>query len=88
MAKGSSTKSTPSKYYVLDTNVLLHDSLSIFAFKKCIVAIPFVVLEELDRFKSERGELGRNARETIRSIDELREKERREFWRSLCASTK
>lgn len=63
-----------SKHYVLDTNVLLHDSLSIFAFKSSVVIIPFAVLEELDRFKSERGELGRNAREAIRSIDELRER--------------
>lgn len=63
-----------NRYFVLDTNVLLHDSQSLFAFKGVVVAIPFVVLEELDRFKKESGEMGRNAREVIRTIDDLRSK--------------
>lgn len=62
------------RYFVLDTSVLLHDANSIFAFKGVVVAIPFVVLEELDTFKREPGEVGRNARQVIRFIDEIREK--------------
>lgn len=61
-----------NRYFVLDTNVLLHDSNSLFAFKGVMVAIPFVVLEELDEFKRDTGERGRNARAVIRHLDELR----------------
>ena len=62
----------PNRIFVLDTNVLLHDSKSIFSFKGVVVGIPFVVLQELDTFKSNSGELGRNSREVIRTLDELR----------------
>lgn len=61
-----------NRVFVLDTNVLLHDSQSIFSFKGVVVGIPFVVLEELDTFKKDPGERGRNARQIIRSLDELR----------------
>ena len=61
------------KMYVLDTNVLLHDPQSIFAFKEWPIGIPIVVLEELDRFKRENTERGRNAREVNRILDTLRE---------------
>ncbi len=61
-----------NRVFVLDTNVLLHDSNSIFSFKGVVVGIPFVVLEELDTFKKDQGEIGRNARAVIRSLDELR----------------
>ena len=60
------------KNYVLDTNVLLHDPLSIFAFEDNNVCIPIYVIEEIDQFKRDMGELGRNARETARTIDKLR----------------
>lgn len=60
------------RIFVLDTNVLLHDARSLFAFQGVVVGIPFVVLEELDTFKKESDEKGRNAREVIRTLDELR----------------
>lgn len=60
------------RIFVLDTNVLLHDSNSLFAFKGVVVGIPFIVLEELDTFKKERNELGMNARRVIRILDKLR----------------
>ena len=60
------------RIFVLDTNVLLHDSDSITAFKGVVVGIPFIVLEELDTFKKERGEKGLHARKVIRALDELR----------------
>ncbi len=64
----------PKRVFVLDTNVLLHDSKSIFHFKSVVIVIPFVVLEELDTFKNNQGEIGRNARGVIRAIDKLRSK--------------
>ncbi|HDS03460.1 MAG TPA: PhoH family protein [Firmicutes bacterium] len=59
------------KHFILDTNVLLHDFHSLFNFEEHYVYIPIDVLEELDRFKSDLGERGRNARRVIRSLDSL-----------------
>jgi len=50
------------KTFVIDTNVLLHNPASLFAFADNHVVIPMVVLEELDRFKSANNELGQNSR--------------------------
>ncbi|UTT41906.1 PhoH family protein [Exiguobacterium aurantiacum] len=60
------------KTYVLDTNVLLHDPLSLFQFDEHDVVIPAIVLEELDGKKRNMDEIGRNARETARVLDQLR----------------
>lgn len=60
------------KNFVLDTNVLLHDPKSIFSFEDNVVNIPIVVIEEIDSFKRNANELGRNAREVARTIDRLR----------------
>ena len=62
------------KHYVLDTNVLLHSPHSLFAFSEHTIVIPEVVLEELDRFKSEPNDRGANSREISRIIDQLRAK--------------
>lgn len=62
------------KTYVLDTNVLLSDPNSIFSFDEHDVIIPMVVLEELDKHKSRPDEVGRNARQVTRTLDNLREK--------------
>ena len=62
------------KYFVLDTNVLLHNPAALFMFDDNEVVIPFVVLEELDKFKKENDDVGRNARETIRQLDRMRVK--------------
>lgn len=64
---------TMKKTYVLDTNVLLSDPNSIFSFQDNDVIIPLVVLEELDRHKSRPDEVGHNARQVTRSLDNLRE---------------
>ena len=61
------------KTFVLDTNVLLHSSASIECFKDNDVVIPMAVIEELDKFKKNSDELGRNARRVIRYLDRLRE---------------
>jgi len=66
--------SSDMKYFVLDTNVLLHNPNSLFAFADNHVIIPFDVLEELDKFKKDSTDVGRSARTAIRHIDTLREK--------------
>ena len=48
------------KSFVLDTNVLLHDPDSMFAFKENTVVIPLTVIEELDNFKKRRYSRYRN----------------------------
>ncbi len=60
------------KYFVLDTNVLLHNAESIESFGDNVVVLPMSVIEELDTFKSLNNELARNARQVIRSLDRLR----------------
>lgn len=60
------------KYYVLDTNVLLHSPNALYAFNEHIVVIPEVVIEELDKFKREASERGNNSRHVSRIIDSLR----------------
>ena len=62
------------KTFVLDTNVLLHNSGSIMAFTDNEVVLTIEVIEELDRFKKNGDENGRNAREVIRHLDQLRQK--------------
>ncbi len=61
---------TPTKHFVLDTNVLIHDPQSIFHFEDNTVWVPVEVLEELDRFKSESTTRGANAREVHRRLSE------------------
>jgi len=61
------------KIFLLDTNVLLHDSKSILSFQDNEVVIPLAVIEEMDRFKKDGGETGRNARHVARILDNLRQ---------------
>ncbi len=60
--------------FLLDTNVLLHDATALEAFDEHHIILTVDVLEELDRFKRENDERGRNARRVIRTIDELRQR--------------
>jgi len=57
------------KRFILDTNVILFDPQAIFKFPNCEVYIPISVIEEVDRFKKDMGENGRNARQFSRFID-------------------
>lgn len=60
------------KIYVLDTNVLLHDPLAIYAFAEHKVVIPMTVLEELDVIKDRRDkDVSREARLAINTIDKI-----------------
>ena len=62
------------KHFVLDTNVLLHNSGALYMFDDNEVVIPFTVLEELDKFKTLNDDIGRSTREVIRQLDRLRAK--------------
>ena len=62
------------KIFVLDTNVLLYNARALESFEDNEVVIPMTVVEEIDKFKRNQDELGRNARHTIRMLDELRKK--------------
>jgi PhoH-like ATPase len=64
------------KNLVLDTNVLLHDPRAIYGFHDNHVIIPIYVIEEIDGFKKELSERGRNAREVARNLDAFRQKGR------------
>ncbi len=59
------------KIFVLDTNVILHDSSCIYQFHENDVVVPITVLEELDRFKKGNETLNFHAREFVRALDEL-----------------
>jgi PhoH-like ATPase len=58
--------------YVFDTNVLLYDPMSIFAFEGHTINIPITVIEEIDNFKKQMNQVGYNARYISRLLDELR----------------
>lgn len=62
------TDSTP-KYYILDTNILLHEPLAFLNFDEHHVVIPMVVLEELDVIKDRQKDISREARTAIRSLE-------------------
>ncbi|MDT0497409.1 PhoH family protein [Algiphilus sp. W345] len=61
----------PSRIFVLDTNVLMHDPSSLFRFEEHDLFIPMVVLEELDAAKKGTSEVSRNARQVSRVLDDL-----------------
>ncbi|HWI80084.1 MAG TPA: PIN domain-containing protein, partial [Ramlibacter sp.] len=61
----------PAKLFVLDTNVLMHDPMSLFRFEEHDIFLPMIVLEELDGHKKGMTEVARNARQASRTLDAL-----------------
>ena len=59
------------KTFILDTNVILHDSSCILQFEENDIIIPVTVLEELDQFKKGKEVLNFHAREFVRMLDTL-----------------
>ncbi|HUJ73229.1 MAG TPA: PIN domain-containing protein, partial [bacterium] len=59
--------------YILDTNVLLYDPNALQAFPDGEVIVPITVIEEIDQFKKEMSETGRNARLVSKIMDEFRQ---------------
>ena len=68
--KNTKTKG-PAKLFVLDTNVLMHDPMSLFRFEEHDIFLPMIVLEELDGHKKGMTEVARNARQVSRTLDAL-----------------
>lgn len=63
-----------SKTLVLDTNVYLTDANALFAFGRNDIAVPTIVLDEIDRHKHRQDTAGLNARSMNRILDQLRSK--------------
>lgn len=61
----------PTKLFVLDTNVLMHDPSSLFRFEEHDIFLPMVTLEELDNNKKGLTEVARNARQASRYLEEI-----------------
>lgn len=59
------------KLFVLDTNVLLHEPLSIYSFQEHDIVIPMTVLEELDNIKDRQKDVSREARFAIRTLEDV-----------------
>ena len=77
----------PSKLFVLDTNVLLHDPMCLFRFEEHDIFLPMIVLEELDAHKKGMTEVARNARQTSRTLDALAEHKGADITLGLPLST-
>jgi len=60
------------KTFVLDTNVLLYDPYALYRFQENTIVVPITVIEEIDKFKKDMNETGRNARQVSRLLDDLR----------------
>ena len=69
--KQAAKPNKPTKLFVLDTNVFLHDPHSIYRFADNDVFLPIMTLEELDNNKKGLTEIARNARQTARTLDEI-----------------
>lgn len=60
-----------NKVFILDTNVILHDSSCIHNFEQNDIIIPITVLEELDNFKKGGQVINYHARRFVRELDRL-----------------
>jgi PhoH-like ATPase len=69
--RSKATANGISRLFVLDTNVLLHDPISLFQFEEHDIFLPMIVLEELDGHKKGMTEVARNGRQTSRTLDAL-----------------
>ncbi|MBT1062295.1 PhoH family protein [Bowmanella sp. Y26] len=65
------TKPANSKIYVLDTNILLHEPFAFLSFKEHDVVVPMTVLEELDYIKDSKKDVSRDARISIRAMEDV-----------------
>jgi len=70
-SRRTAAKNGPSKLFVLDTNVLMHDPTALFRFAEHDVYLPMITLEELDDHKKGMSEVARSARQVSRSLDAL-----------------
>lgn len=59
------------KYFILDTNVLIHNPQALYSFAEHYVILPITVIEELDKFKNFSDKKGMHARHALREIDSV-----------------
>ena len=78
--KETQDKSLPKKIFVLDTSVILYDHDAVNNFQEHDVAVPILVLEELDNFKSGNDTRNFEARNFIRLIDQASKKHLINKW--------
>jgi PhoH-like ATPase len=71
MPRKAASSKQPTKIFVLDTNVLIHDPTSLFRFEEHDIFLPMTTLEELDNLKKGMTEVARNARQATRAIDDV-----------------
>lgn len=71
MAKKSTKTADTKKNFILDTNVILHDFKCLENFEENDLYLPFVVLEELDKFKKGNEQINFNARAFVRELDQI-----------------
>lgn len=62
-----------TKFFVLDTNVILHDSACLHQFKEHDVVVPITVIEELDKFKKGNESVNFQARHFLKELDKISE---------------
>jgi PhoH-like ATPase len=63
-----------TKTLILDTNVYLTEANAIFSFGRSNIAVPTIVLDEIDKHKHRQDTAGLNARTMNRVLDKLRKK--------------
>lgn len=83
MAKKENPHQLTHKIFVLDTSVILYDHEAVNSFQEHDVAIPALVLEELDNFKSGNDTRNFEARNFIRIIDQASKHNLLNKWFSL-----
>ena len=86
MAKKQIISPDDKKIFVLDTSVILYDHAAIHNFQEHDVAIPALVLEELDNFKSGNDTRNFEARNFIRIIDQASKNNLLNKWVALHKS--
>ncbi len=83
MARKENKAQTDKKIFVLDTSVILYDHNAAHNFQEHDVAIPALVLEELDNFKSGNDTRNFEARNFIRIIDQASKNHLLNKWVTL-----
>ena len=68
---GAPQKASEIKTFILDTNILLQDPTCLTRFQEHNVAIPFPVIEELDKVKNGNTTKNVNAREFTRNLEKF-----------------
>ena len=68
------TKSQVRDIIVLDTSVILYDAECITKFEGYDLVVPLIVLDEIDKFRKNDSQIGRNARRFIRNLKALKKK--------------